>query len=65
MDIRNTNTIRYVMKNGELFEGDTLNQIWPKQKPLDPLYFWNQDPRARPTESPTPTTAARRAQSPR
>ncbi len=26
-DIRNTNTIKYVMKNGELFEGDTLNQI--------------------------------------
>ena len=39
-DIKNTNTIRYVMKNGELFEGDTLNQIWPKQKPLDPQYWW-------------------------
>jgi cytosine/adenosine deaminase-related metal-dependent hydrolase len=23
-DIRNTNTIKYVMKNGELFDGDTL-----------------------------------------
>ena len=31
-DLRNTNTIKYVMKNGELFEGDTLNQIWPQQK---------------------------------
>jgi hypothetical protein len=55
-DIRNTNTIRYVMKNGELFEGDTLNQIWPKQKALDPLYFWELDPKGRPTESAVPTT---------
>ena len=43
-DIRNTNTIRYVMKNGELFEGDTLNQVWPKQKPLAPLWWWNDEP---------------------
>jgi cytosine/adenosine deaminase-related metal-dependent hydrolase len=31
-DIRNTNTVKYVMKNGELFDGDTLEQIWPQQK---------------------------------
>ena len=27
------------MKNGELYEGDTLNMIWPEQKPL-PKQFW-------------------------
>jgi imidazolonepropionase-like amidohydrolase/Tol biopolymer transport system component len=43
-DIRNTNSIRYVMKNGELFEGDTLNQIWPKQKPLPAMWWWNDRP---------------------
>jgi Tol biopolymer transport system component len=42
-DIHNTNTIRWVMKNGELFEGETLNQVWPEQKKLEPLYFWNYD----------------------
>jgi Tol biopolymer transport system component len=42
-DIHNTNTIRWVMKNGELFEGDTLNQVWPEQKKLEPLWFWNYD----------------------
>jgi hypothetical protein len=42
-DIHNTNTIHWVMKNGELFEGDTLNQVWPEQKKLEPLYFWNFD----------------------
>jgi Tol biopolymer transport system component len=43
-DIRNTNTIQYVMKNGELFEGDTLNQIYPQQKPLPPLWWWTEKP---------------------
>ncbi len=40
-DIHNTSTIHWVMKNGELFEGDTLNQVWPDQKKLAPLWFWN------------------------
>jgi len=43
-DIHNTNTIRYVMKDGELFEGDTLNQLWPVQKPLANLWWWNEKP---------------------
>lgn len=33
-NIRNTNSIRYVMKNGELFEGDTLTMVWPEARPL-------------------------------
>jgi Tol biopolymer transport system component len=40
-DIHNTNTIHWVMKNGEVFEGDTLNQVWPEQRKLEPLFFWN------------------------
>lgn len=43
-DIHNTNTIRYVMKDGELFEGDTLNQIWPAEKKLAPLWWWDEKP---------------------
>ena len=43
--IKNTNSIRYVMKNGALYEGDTLNQIWPVQKAL-PRPFWaSADPK--------------------
>ncbi|MDX2032480.1 MAG: amidohydrolase family protein [Blastocatellia bacterium] len=45
VDIRNTNTIRYVMKNGELFEGDTLDQIWPAQKKLEKQYWWDREPK--------------------
>jgi Tol biopolymer transport system component len=43
-DIHNTNTIVYVMKNGELFEGNTLNEIYPEQKPLPPLWWWSEKP---------------------
>jgi Tol biopolymer transport system component len=42
-DIHNTNSVHWVMKNGELFEGDTLDQIWPEQKKLEPLFFWSYD----------------------
>jgi hypothetical protein len=41
-DIHNTTAIRYVMKNGELFEGDTLDRIWPERKPLPALWWWDE-----------------------
>src|ERR1041385_3089145 len=33
-NIRNTNTIKYVMKNGRLYDGDSLDEIWPRQRAL-------------------------------
>jgi hypothetical protein len=33
------------MKNGELFEGDSLRQIWPVQKTLEDQYWWTADPK--------------------
>ncbi len=41
-NIRNTNSIRYVMKNGDMWEGDTLNQVWPEQKPLPEMWWWKE-----------------------
>jgi Tol biopolymer transport system component len=32
-NLRNTNTIGMVMKNGRLYEGATLNEVWPRQRP--------------------------------
>ena len=43
-DIHNTNSIRYVMKNGELYEGDTLDQLWPVEKKIPPFWWWNDKP---------------------
>jgi imidazolonepropionase-like amidohydrolase len=45
-DIQNTADIEYVMKNGELFNASTLDQIWPVEKPLAPLWFWKDRPDA-------------------
>jgi imidazolonepropionase-like amidohydrolase/Tol biopolymer transport system component len=45
-DIHNTADIEYVMKNGELFQADTLDQVWPVEKPLPALWFWSDRPDA-------------------
>jgi len=39
-DILNTLTIRYVMKNGRLYEGDTLKEIWPRVRDAPGLWWW-------------------------
>jgi Tol biopolymer transport system component len=38
-NIRNTNSIKYVMKNGRLYEGDSLDEIYPRARPL-PKQWW-------------------------
>jgi imidazolonepropionase-like amidohydrolase len=37
--IRNTNTIRYVMKNGELYDASTLDRLYPRQEKM-PKMWW-------------------------
>ena len=41
-NIRNTNTIMYVMKNGRLYDGNTCDEVYPQQKKLD-RSEWNFD----------------------
>ena len=43
-DIHNTNTVHWVMKNGELYDGDTLNQLWPVEKELPRFWWWDAEP---------------------
>ncbi|MBL8271019.1 amidohydrolase family protein [Steroidobacter sp.] len=43
-DIRHTLSLRYVMINGRLYETDTLNQLWPRQKSLG-LQWWQRQSR--------------------
>jgi Tol biopolymer transport system component/imidazolonepropionase-like amidohydrolase len=38
-DIHNSVAIHAVMKNGQLFDGNTLDQIWPEKKPLPEMYW--------------------------
>jgi imidazolonepropionase-like amidohydrolase len=46
-DIRNTLAIKYVMKNGELYEADTLDRVWPSPKKLERQYWWDGAPTPR------------------
>jgi hypothetical protein len=39
VNIRNTTDIRYVMKAGVLYDGNTLDQVWPTAKPMGRM-FW-------------------------
>ena len=48
-DLRNTVDIRYVMKDGRLYDGTTLDEVYPEQRPLE---------RARPAEEDPGRTAA-------
>jgi len=43
-DIHSTNTVRYVMKNGRLYEGETLNEVWPRQRALPRMWWWGTEP---------------------
>jgi hypothetical protein len=43
-DIHNTNSVRYVMKNGRLYDGNTLDEVWPRVKALPPQWWWKEDP---------------------
>jgi len=38
-DIRNTNSIRFVMKNGVLYDADTLATVWPNETPANGPYW--------------------------
>ncbi len=43
-DLRNTNAISHVMMNGRLYEAETLNEIWPRQRALELPEYWQDDP---------------------
>jgi hypothetical protein len=39
-DIKNTNTIKYVMKNGRMYDANTMNEVWPRQREIARLWWW-------------------------
>jgi hypothetical protein len=43
-EIKNTNTVKYVMKNGELYDGETLDQVYPVKKELPKPWWWQDKP---------------------
>ena len=45
-DLKNTAKIAEVMKNGRLYDAATLNETYPRQKKLDPQWWWKLEPPA-------------------
>ncbi len=43
-DIRNTVRLRYVMKNGRLYDANTLDEVWPRQRSLASQPWWSYGP---------------------
>jgi Tol biopolymer transport system component/predicted amidohydrolase len=42
-DIRNTEAIDRVLQNGRIYDGDSLDQVWPDAVPLAPNWWWPED----------------------
>jgi cytosine/adenosine deaminase-related metal-dependent hydrolase len=47
--IEHTTSIRYVMKNGRLYDATTLDEVWPRARPLPAQWWWALEP---PDEAP-------------
>lgn len=45
-DLRNTTSLRYVIKNGRVYEADTLNEIWPRQRAFEAPAWRSLEPEA-------------------
>lgn len=43
-NIEYTTAIRYVMKNGRLYEASTLNEVWPRERQLPEQWWWSVEP---------------------
>ena len=43
-ELENTTTIDFVMKNGRLYEADTLTEVWPRRRPLPTQWWWRLEP---------------------
>jgi cytosine/adenosine deaminase-related metal-dependent hydrolase len=42
-DLRHSNAIDRVMKNGRLYDGETLDELWPRSRSAGP-FSWQKDP---------------------
>jgi Tol biopolymer transport system component len=43
-DIRNSASVRMVMKNGRLYDADTLDELWPEERSLPSFHWQRQEP---------------------
>ena len=41
-DIRNTNSVKFVMKNGRMYDAGSMDEIWPRQRPAPAMWWWGE-----------------------
>ena len=51
VDIGNTNTVRYVMKNGRLYDANPLGEVWPRQREMAKQWWMYEDAPSAPSGS--------------
>ncbi|HTK29928.1 MAG TPA: amidohydrolase family protein [Vicinamibacterales bacterium] len=44
LDIHDTLSLKYVMKNGVLYDSATLDTVWPNPRKLERQYWWEDQP---------------------
>ncbi len=44
--LENSTSIRWVMKNGRLYDAATLDEVWPRKRALPSQWWWRLDPPA-------------------
>lgn len=44
-NIRNTNTLTHVVKNGKVYSADTLDEVWPEEKKAETFNWQTKKPR--------------------
>ncbi|MEP7344560.1 MAG: amidohydrolase family protein [Gemmatimonadaceae bacterium] len=51
-DLRNSNSVHYVMKNGRLYDGASMDEIWPRQRKMMTPYGVAETPKTAAGERP-------------
>ncbi len=47
-DLRNSKAIDFVMKNGRLYDDETLDEVWPRERETGRLWFHSEQPEGLP-----------------
>ncbi len=51
-NLRNSNSVKYVMKNGRLYDGDSMDEVWPRQRKQQAPYGLADTPKTAAGEKP-------------
>ena len=43
-NLRHTNTLTHVVKNGKVYHADTLDEVWPKEQKAEPFNWQTKRP---------------------